>query len=307
MKLNKLIFDRILDFTSQNDVDNLKEAVKNTDYERFLNQRIRSKDQHPYLCHLCITADHWQKIAAIFINSEFQNHECWTLLVQTKDWKNSGVQLETQDIDSLADMTERIKDLNGYDRYGAKQFGQYMMALKQDRAKRAEVQTKLHQILKNLTVFTGARELIEHFENAHSDKKSVIDVYNAILDQHGFDLTPVDVRESLNPNSFVAIHKRSTFLTIGSAYLMNDVLKAPLNKHRELKSDVIPLVALRDLLEKTEEAYKQLILFKPPYESSNSVTDEYYRERLRIKHCRIHLAILHNCSSFLNLIVPYRY
>ena len=302
MKLPNLVFNKILDFVKTDDVANLRAGLKDTCYEEPLEQRLNAKNLQPFICHLCLPTDIMEKFAKLFIDPEFLHAECWTVLIEEIDWRHNGLQLQTKAVESLNEMDPGTS--NAFIRHGREKFHQKMSNLK---AELPKLKADIAAILKDIPILCGAKNFIAHIEKTHRHKKNLLDVYHAIEDEHNFHLDSTDVRVNLNPNTFIGIHHRNTFMSIGQAYLLNDTYAAPLNRHLSLSTDLLLFVSIRDLLEKTIEVYEELILFKPPYEISSQFEDEYYRERLRILHCKKNLAIFYNVKIILDMIIPYKF
>ena len=305
--LPKLVFEKILDYSSLKDVENLKKGLENSQYQGLLNQRLERKNQQPFLCHLCFANQEWLKMKKLVIDPTFNQPECWTGLIKEEKWNENGIKLKTINLESLAMMDEDMTEMNGFQRRGKQKFMNFMFGLQNNQQKLSAHKAALQDILKNTELFYGLNALISHIEANHSNKKNLLDLYEAILDTHNFKLDCGDIRQNLDPNSFIGIHRYETFLSIGNAYVMDDTSLFPLNRHLSLKPTEIPLAALRDLLEKTIEGYEQMILFKPPYDAESSFNDEYFRERMRIKHFKFDLALIQNCKVLLDLIIPYQF
>ena len=303
----KLVFEKILDFSSLKDTENLKKAFEDSPYQELWNRRIKRKNAHPFLCHLCFANKEWSKIKTLFVDPAFDLPECWSGLVGEEEWNENGIKLKTKSIDTLTVTDEDLCTLNGFQRQGKRKFIDSMFGLQNNSKKLAEQKLVLQDILNDTEIFYGINQLIKHIEQRHKHKKNLLDLYEAIFDTHNFKLDSIDIRKSLNPNAFIGIHRYETFLSIGNAYVMDDTSLFPLNRHMSLKENEIALVALRDLLEKTIEAYEQMVLFKPPYEAGHPFHDEYYRERMRIKHFKFDLALIQNCKVILDLIIPYKF
>ena len=303
----KLVFDKIIDHTSLNDTDNLKKGLEKSPYEKLLTRRLERKNKHPFLCHLCFADEKWSKIRKLAIDPAFDLPECWSGLIEEEKWNENGVKLKTKSIDTLAVMDEDMSELNAFQRRGKRKFIDFMFGLQNDSKKLLEQKAVLQDVLRNIELFYGLDRLIEHIEKNHHHKKNLLDLYEAISDTYKFNLESLDIRDHLNPNAFIGIHRIETFLSIGNAYVMNDTSAWPINRHMSLDIGDIILVAVRDLLEKTIEAYQQMVLFKPPYDAVISFDDEYYRERIRIKHFKSNLACIQNCKVILDLIIPYKY
>ena len=303
----KLVFDKIIDYSSMNDIGNIKKGLEKSPYEQLLTRRLERKNNHPFVCHLCFANEKWSKIKKLVMDPIFNQFECWSGLIEEEKWNENGVKLKTKSIDSLAVMDGDMSELNGFQRRGKRKFMDFMFTLKNNPKKLVEQKALLQDVLRNIELFNGLDRLIEHIEKHHKHKKNLLDLYEAISDTYKFNLQSLDIRDHLNPNAFIGIHRIETFLSIGNAYVMNDTSAWPINRHMSLQTNDIILVAVRDLLEKTIEAYEQMVLFKPPYDAVNSFDDEYYRERIRIRHFKINLALIQNCKVILDLIIPYKY
>ena len=304
MKLPSLVFFKILDFTGQDDIPNLKEGLKNTEYEDWLEERLNVEETHPFICHLCISDKMLMELKKLFTFPANSNPDYWNLLVDEEIWDHNSVKLRANELASLHNVHEKLVQMNGFHRHFARKFCRLMLGLESNKK---QVKQSLLKILDDTELFHGAKSLIAHVEQEHRNKRDLLEVYNCILDQHNFNLNSIDIREQLNPNHFIGIKYRHTFMSIANAYLMEDMLRAPLNRHKNLPEKDLPLVALRDLFAKTIECYQKLILFKPPYESTNPFTDEYHRERIRICLFKTDLAFFHNCKIILDQLVLYKY
>ena len=305
--LPKLAFDRIIDFTSINDIENLKKGLEKSPYENFCKERLEQKNFQPFVCHLCLTDETLEKLRRLFVDVSNDHPDCWSLLVEQVGWNHNGIQLKTREIGSLADGIEVDEFASGFIRQGSRKFAKFMLDLKTNESERSSLKEKMKEILSTVQLFHGFDPLIKHMENEHRQKRSLLEVYNSINDQFRFNLASCNLRVNLNPNTFIGIHSLQTFLSIGNAYLINDTMEVPINRHMQFDATLIPLIAVRDLFTKTIEAYEQMVLFKPPYETNNHWQDEFYKERMRIKHFKKNISFLQNIKTILDLIVPFRF
>ena len=304
MKLPSLVFFKILDSTGQDDISNLREGLKNTEYAEWLEKRLDVEETHPFICHLCISDKTLLELKRLFTFPENSFFDYWNLLIDEERWDHNSVQLRANELSSLHNVDEKLIEMNGFHKSFARKFCRFMLGVESNKK---PVKQSLLKILDNTRLFHGAKALIAHVEKEHKTRRNLLEVYNCILDQHNFKLNSIDIREQLDPNQIIGIKRRHTFMSIANAYLMNDMLMMPLNRHKNVQAKDLPLVALRDLFTKTIECYERLILFKPPYEATNQFTDEYQRERIRIAHFKTDLAFFHNCKIILDHFLPYKY